>query len=295
MDLSGYVLFTEYLPASGEGVHEAISPADGEHRHVGYQRVNGTEMIALASIAIEPAMTSFWSQARWRLGLGGPVLLLLIGILFWIARLLQNEERQRSKLAVALERNTMLLRDVHHRVKNNLASVIGLVNASTIDNDAKRNLANRISAMADVYVSTYEFGDHFEMVDAATYIPRIVDNVSAGFGSPARIEYDLASVAVSGDKAMPLALIVNEVVTNALKYAFSEGRAGLIKVSLHEEAGEACLTIADNGSGFDQEAVKKGMGSRLLKAFATQLNGQIDVRSEQGTTVQVSSQRHRQW
>jgi two-component sensor histidine kinase len=287
MDLSGYVLFTEHLPSSSEGVYEAISPADAEHRYVGYQRVDGTALIALASIAIEPAMTSFWSQARWRLGLGGPVLLLLIGILFWIASLLRNEERQRAQLAGALERNTMLLRDVHHRVKNNLASVIGLVNASPIDTDAKRNLADRISAMADVYVSTYEFGDHFEMVDAATYIPRIIGNVSAGFGSPARIEYDLASVSVSGDKAMPLALIVNEVVTNALKYAFAERQGGLIQVSLREHAGEAILTITDNGSGFDPETAKKGMGSRLLRAFATQLSGEIDVRSDKGTAVEV--------
>lgn len=287
MDLSGYVLFTDYLPASSEGFYEAISPADGEHRYVGYQRVGGTGLIALASIAIEPAMTSFWAQARWRLGLGGPVLLLLIGILVWIARLLRNEERQRAQLAAALERNTMLLRDVHHRVKNNLSSVIGLVNASPIDSDAKRNLADRLSAMADVYVSTYEYGDHFEMVDAATYIPRIIDNVAAGFGNPVKVEYELASVSVSGDKAMPLALMVNEVVTNALKYAFAEGQDGVIRVSLREAAGEACLTITDNGSGFDQERVKKGMGSRLLKAFATQLNGQIDVTSDQGTTVQV--------
>jgi two-component system, sensor histidine kinase PdtaS len=125
------------------------------------------------------------------------------------------------------------------------------------------------------------------MVDAATYIPRIIGNVSAGFGSPARIHYDLASVLVSGDKAMPLALIVNEVVTNALKYAFAEGQDGLIQVSLREDAGEAILTISDNGSGFDPETVKKGMGSRLLKAFATQLNGQIDVRSDPGTVVEV--------
>lgn len=288
MDLSGYVLFTDYLPASSEGVYEAISPADSEHRYVGYQRVEGTPLIALASIAIEPAMTSFWAQARWRLGLGGPVLLLLIGILAWIAHLLRREEHQREQLAAALERNTMLLRDVHHRVKNNLASVIGLINASAIDSEAKRNLAGRISAMADVYVSTYQDGDHFEVVDVATYIPRIIDNVSAGFGNPVRIEYDLASVPVSGDKAMPIALIVNEIVTNALKYAFTQdAKDGKIRVSLRQDGDQATLTIADNGSGFDQSSVSKGMGSRLLKAFATQLSGEIGVSSDRGTEVRV--------
>lgn len=288
MDLRGYVLFTEHLPASSEGTYEALSPADGEHRYVGYQRVEGTSLIALASVAIEPAMASFWSQARWRLGLGGPVLLLLIGILLWIARLLRNEDRQREQLAAALERNTLLLRDVHHRVKNNLASAIGLVHASAIEGEAKRNLADRLSAMADVYASTYEDGDHFETVDAAAYIPRIVDKVAAGFGSPARLEYDLASVSVSGDKAMPLALIVNEVVTNALKYAFPGGKAGVIHVTLRQEAGNASLTIADNGTGFDQDGVTTGMGSRLLRAFARQLNGQIEIKSNNGTMVQVT-------
>jgi len=287
MDLSGYVLFTDYLPASSQGAYEALSPADGEHRYVGYQRVEGTSLIALTSVAIGPAMAAFWSEARWRLGLGIPVLLLLIGILLWIARLLRNEERQRAQLAAALERNTLLLRDVHHRVKNNLASAIGLVNASAIDGAAKRNLADRLSAMADVYASTYEDGDHFESVDAAVYIPRIIDNVAAGFGSPVKLEYDLASVSVSGDKAMPLALIVNEVVTNALKYAFSDGKDGVIQVTLREEAGEACLTIADDGTGYDQDGVRTGMGSRLLGAFTSQLNGRIEVMSNRGTMVQV--------
>lgn len=89
------------------------------------------------------------------MGPGGPVLQPLVGILFWIARLLHDEERQRARVAVALERNTMLPRDVHHLFKNNLASVVGLVDASSAFRQAGSSEAGdhleAVSVVATVY------------------------------------------------------------------------------------------------------------------------------------------------
>lgn len=282
-DLSNYVLFTDYLPASPEGTYHATSPTDGVSRLVAYQRVPGTNLVALSSRALDPAMAEFRNQVVGRLAIGLPVVLLLFFIVGWIARLLRSEERQKRALAAAVERNNLLLREIHHRVKNHLTGVIGLINVSTIIPEEKKSLNERIGAMVSAYTSTYEHGDHFDGLDASEYIPRIVDGLAKGYGGTVDVAYDLDRLIVDGNKAMALALVVNEVVTNAFKYAFKPDAPGRLDISLKAKDDKAVLTIRDNGDGYDIATARKGTGSRLVRGFASQLEGEIEVVRDGGT------------
>lgn len=282
-DLSKYVLFTDYLPKSPEGTYLATSPTDGVSRLVAYQRVQGTNLIALSSMALEPAMARFRSQIVGRLAIGLPVVLLLFVIVGWVARLLRREDRQKRALAEAVERNNLLLREIHHRVKNHLTGVIGLINVSTIIPEEKKSLNERIGAMVSAYTSTYEHGDHFDGLDASEYIPRIVDDLAKGYGGNVEVAYDLDRLIVDGNKAMALALVVNEVVTNAFKYAFKPDKPGRLAISLKAKDDKAVLTIRDNGDGYDIATARKGTGSRLVRGFAAQLEGEIEVVRDGGT------------
>ena len=105
------------------------------------------------------------------------------------------------------------------------------------------------------------------------------------------VEEDTVDRDVSGDVAVPLALFVAEALTNIFKYAFAPGQAGVIKLALQPmEGGKLRLTIADNGAGFDENAVQRhGIGSRLIRTFGQQIGGVSTLESEigKGTTVTV--------
>jgi len=287
-DLSKYVLFTEYLPASPEGTYNTVSPTDGVNRLVAYKRVPGTNLVAISSLAVEPAMQAFATDIAAGLVVGIGVIVLLLLAVGWIAKLLRQDEKQQRALAQAAGHNNLLLAEIHHRVKNHLAGVIGLINVSNIVPEEKKQLADRIHAMVSAYSSTYEHGDQFDALDASKYIPRIVDDLAAGYGRPVEVSYDLEPVMVGADRAMALALLVNEVVTNAFKYAFPGEMAGRLDIRLKSEGDMATLTVRDNGHGFDPEQVHKGTGTRLVRGFAQQLQGENTIVNDGGTVFSLT-------
>jgi len=288
LDLSKYVLFTDYLPAAPEGTYDTVSPADGVARLVAYRRVPGSNLVALASIALDPVRAEIASKVLSQVLVGLPILLILLVVMVWVARLLKSDARQRKALEAAIKHNGLLMREIHHRVKNHLTSVVALVNISGLKPEEKAELADRVSAMASLYASTYEHGDKFDSLDVADYVPRIVDGIAKAHGKDVTITYDLASLELDAEKAMPLALIVNEVVTNAFKYAFTDGKAGRLNVTLTKAGEEAVLSISDNGAGYDAETSRKGTGSRLIRGFEAKLEGTHQIISKGGTTFMLT-------
>jgi two-component sensor histidine kinase len=104
----------------------------------------------------------------------------------------------------------------------------------------------------------------------------------------AAINYDLDHLMIDGDKAMALVMIVNEAMTNAFKYAFRQGRPGRLDISLKEHGEAAVLTIRDNGDGYDPDGARKGTGSRLIRGFASQLEGEVVLRRDGGAVFQLT-------
>jgi len=283
LDLSKYVLFTEYLKQAQSGTYPAISPADGVARFVGYRRVPETEMVALASVSAESVFAPFWSNVRTMAFLTLPAILLLAAASLWIVRLLRRDGHRQAALADALEANKLILRDIHHRVKNNLQSVQSLVRMQTIPAEVKADLQGRIAAMAAVHEHLYRL-DQYTEVNAQSLLQAIAAPLPDSFGSHVKIALDVDPVEVERDQATPLALLVNELVTNALKYAFPEGRGGTIHISLKPLDETHCrLVVRDDGVGFDMQAVASGMGSRLVRAMTMQLGGIAAYGNEGGT------------
>jgi two-component system, sensor histidine kinase PdtaS len=294
INLKDYVLFTTYLPQSPVGFYHAVSPSDGVSRVVGYRRVEGSPLIALASVSTDYALTEFRRQLVLGLLALLPAFLLLGGSAFWVVRLLRRDERNRERLSDAIVQNQLLFREIHHRVKNNLQAVSSLVQLQPISAEAKKEMRSRINAMAAVHEHIYN-SDQFASVNAGEYIEKLAKGLSAGAGGNIGIETQAEAVALDPEDAMSLGLIVNEVVSNALKHGFPDGRQGTVRIAFcrSDGGGRAVLAIRDDGVGFSgdkaaSETARKGMGLRLIQGLAERLGAQWAFRRKDGTVFDLS-------
>ncbi len=285
LDMSSHVLFAKYLKEGDSGTyHSASSPADGIERFVGFRRAEGTDLIAVASISAGSAYHPFWRNTTMTLLVALPAILGFGAASIWIMRLLRRDQLRRSELATALETNRMLFRDTHHRVKNNLQSVQSLIRMQNIPDQPKTDLQGRIAAMTAVHEHIYRL-DQYAEVEARDFIPAIVEPLLRTYDADVAVTYAIDPLSVDRDQATPLALLVNEVVTNALKYAFPDGRGGSIRLALERLSDErARLSIVDDGVGFGEAQGTAGMGSRLIRGMVTQLGGTYTYTGADGTS-----------
>ena len=199
--------------------------------------------------------------------------------------------------AVAHERIGMLMQELTHRVKNSLQSIAAMVmiearsHKSGEGKAALERVSHRIDALGQLY-SKLSKSDTVEAVDAATYLDELcrdlVASVQREGGRAIALKTDIESVLLPTDRAIPIGLIVNELVTNALKYAFPSETKGTVMVTLKRVPGELRLTVADDGKGVDPRRADSGLGGRLVEGFAQQLGGQVERESgSQGTTVRL--------
>lgn len=275
-DLSQYVLFTDYLTKSDEGVYFSESPTDGIKRIVGYRRVPGFPLVAVASIAMDEAFNTFWQTVGMIAALTAP------GVLGFSYFGLRTSQAQ-ANLKAALERNQTLFREIHHRVKNNLQQVLALVQLQPLDAQTKDEMARRIGAMVSVHEHMYR-SDVYDNVHADAYIPPLIEGIRASFAKPINMAVSIAPAVLDRDHALPLALICNEVIGNAIKHAFPEGRPGKIFIELAEIGPQrARLIIKDDGVGFDPTQRSTGMGNRLVRSLAAQLDAQHTIDFDSGT------------
>lgn len=290
LDLSGYDLFTRHLPEADSGAYVSESPSDGLLRIVGYRRVPGTDFIALASISMESAYATYRRNTVYMLTFAVPTAIGLFAALGWIFWLLRKDQLRRTQLMETLELNRLLVRDTHHRVKNNLQAVMSIVRMHPLPAELKTDLQGRIAAMSAVHEHLYRL-DQFAEVEASTLIPAIVDPLLRGFGRPVTVEYDLDAVILDRDHATPLALLASETVTNALKYAFPDNRPGTIRVAFKRGEGESfVLSVHDDGVGFDHEAATSGLGTRIIRAMVQQLAGDYAYSFDHGTLFEARLQ-----
>ena len=250
MNFSDYVLFTEYLRKSPDGVYDAASPVDGEQRIVGYRKVANAPFVVVASMARDFAMTRLREQMS-QLALFLIPLLLGLGLLsIWVVRLLKRDEQMRASLASAVDRNNLLMREIHHRTKNNLQSVASLLKLQRISDDAKAAMTARISAMSALHEQAYR-SDQYSDVNLRDYLVTLVGNIRKTCPDGIVIESDLDEAWIDRDLAQPLGLIVNEVISNAIKHAFRDRAQGRISVTLRLlPENKAELSVSDNGEGF---------------------------------------------
>lgn len=290
LNFTEHVLFTEHLPRASSGHYRFhASPVDAVARFVGYHRVTGLPLVAVVGISQETVLADFYRNRLISLSFGIPLLLLLAAVSVWGLRWLRREEQTRIELAQSLDQNRMLLREIHHRVKNNLQVVASLINMQPGAPEAKAEMGRRIAAMAATYEHIYR-GDQFDRVDFSQHLPAVIDGLKEGYGAGVEIAYDLEPVGVPSDHVLPLTLIASEVAGNAFKHAFPDGRKGHVIVSLRRQDGGAVLTIADNGVGTETPRESRGLGMKLLRAFSRQIEGEyaFDQVGDAGTRFVLS-------
>lgn len=289
MDLSGTALF-DALRSGPDGSYETVSPADGVRRIVGYWRLDGWPVIAIAGLDRRAALSNFRDRLRAALLILLPVLFLMGWLQHNLLQLMRSDEAQRRALESANARSQFLLREVHHRVKNNLQTVASLIRLeSHLPATAKSALLGRLTAMVAVHEAMYG-SDQFEEICVAPYLERLITDVARSHADPGVVlDLHIAPIRLRGDRAMLLGLLVNELASNALKHAFAGGRAGRLGVAMGETPdGTIRLVVADDGPGYAPDRTPRGMGSRLIEAFAAQLGGTAEIDADGSTTVTVT-------
>lgn len=207
------------------------------------------------------------------------------------------QDRDRS-LRDAVAQKTLLIKEIHHRVKNNLQIVMSLLSlqaARLTDPRAQETLRQtraRINALALVHRILYEIDDQ-RIVNVKPLLEQLAEQTSEGFGGDrrhVRVDVDCLPCDVPSEMAVPLALLTVEALTNAFKHAFPDGRRGIVRVVL-ERSGTSMLRLAieDNGAGFDYNDAETNIGARLLRTLGQQLGGATTTRSNAtaGTIVET--------
>lgn len=286
VNLSGSDLFSRHLKRSPSGVyHSPSSPVDGRPRLVGYVHIDDLGLIAVASISEAVAGEGFWKRVVGTGIVTIPMFLTLVMLCGWIAWLLLRQERSRAALQAALADNRVLLQEIHHRVKNNLQAVSAMVQLQAAPADMKADLTGRIAAMTAVHQHIYET-DQFGEVDASAYLGKLLEGLKSNAPPRIALDWKLAPLEIEPEQAMPLGLLVNELVTNAFKHGFPAGRSGAVHVLLEPQGEDAVLVVSDTGIG-KPEGGSAGLGTRLISGFVNQLKGRSSVKSDGGTVVEV--------
>jgi two-component sensor histidine kinase len=243
--------------------------------------------------------------------LGGMILLLItIGLLVRNARLKQRTNRklelqqkeigeQNIALRHLVNEKEWLVKEIHHRVKNNFQTVMGLLGTQTIylkDEvaiDAIADGQHRIHAMSLIHQKLYQT-ENMSAISMADYINELVDYLRDSFAINKRIRFNLQIQRIDLDLShcIPLGLILNEAITNSIKYAFPDSREGLIFITLKQDhTGHVSLTIEDNGVGLPVEfitAKQNSMGMNLMRGLCAEIGAKFSMYSQQGTKIAVS-------
>ncbi len=219
-------------------------------------------------------------------------------------RALSESEERFTVQGAALDRQTellrqreIMLREIHHRVKNNMqvmSSLLSLQSRVAANPETRRMLEenqNRIQSMALLHELLYQ-SDDLAVVDFSKYIRRMVDHLFRSYGvdnGQIRLLADLDPVGLELDDALPCGLLISEVISNCLKHGFPQGRAGEVRLLLRRQSA-ITLVLSDNGvglpAGLDWTA-SQSLGLRLVRALAQQLQASLDIRSQGGTEVQL--------
>ncbi len=242
------------------------------------------------TIATQEQQITQQSRIQW-LGIG------LLGLLGLVAFNFYRNGKVRKKanalLATKNAENELLLKEIHHRVKNNLevvSSLLALQSAQIDDKgikDAMLEGQNRVQSIGIVHQKLYQ-RDKLAAIEMKDYFLNLGESVLDSFGADDRVTIECAmdQLDVDIDTAVPLGLIVNELLTNTLKYAFPEGRKGIVRITLAKmPAGTLHLEVADNGIGKSGVTQGTGFGTQLVSLLTRQLSGTMREEVNNGTTV----------
>ena len=240
-----------------------------------------------------------------------------LGVLFIFVALLYNRSRlkQRAHKALELKQHKIneqndqlkklliekewLVKEIHHRVKNNLQVVISLLNTQSgyLKNKdalmAIQNSQNRMHAMSLIHQKLYQ-SDNLDAIDISWYIHELVNHLKESFNTDQKISFNLdtESIKLEVTQAVPLGLILNEAISNAMKYAFSGKDKGEIYVSMKRMGGDSYrLIVSDDGVGLPENfesLERESLGMDLMIGLTDQLDGNFEIKNRDGLSIAIT-------
>ena len=205
----------------------------------------------------------------------------------------QSRAKKNKLLAIKNAENELLLKEIHHRVKNNLEIVSGLLalQSSQIDDqgtkDAMQESQNRVNSIGIVHQKLYQ-GTNLGAIEMKDYVLNLSESILDSFGAEGKVNLELAMehLDLDIDTAVPLGLIINELITNTVKYAFPNNQKGKLTIKLEKQPDNILhLVVSDNGVGKSGITQGTGFGGQLISLLTHQLNGTMSEDNLNGTTV----------
>lgn len=288
--LKRYISLTNDL--SDQRRETAISESEGKYQ-------NQLKQAEIARLQAEEALNEARIRRQWWIIGGSLVLLTLISTLLYRV-FAQGKEisEQRNALSNSLEEKETLLKEIHHRVKNNLqmvSSLLSLQSRYVTDDTAIAALKmgnSRVRSMALIHQKLYMKDTVSTQIQAGEYLHQLFEELVANLTHKTlelRTETDIEDIDLDIDTLIPLGLITNELITNSLKYAFPDGEKGTLRLTLKKTAGSILLRLQDDGIGTDINPAEdpESFGYLLINSLCDQLNGQLIVDGQNGMLTEL--------
>jgi PAS domain S-box-containing protein len=217
-------------------------------------------------------------------------------------------KRAGEKIKASLLEKETMLKEIHHRVKNNLqviSSLLGLQSSYIKDDESReffQQSQDRVKIMAQIHTMLYQSED-LARVDFGGFISDMVSRLRQSYaiaGSPIEVFADIADVSLTIGTSIPCGLILNELVSNALKHAFPEGKGGKIDVRMRSDGDQVVFSVQDNGIGLSESVDicnPRSLGLELVNLLVGQMDGRMDMQVNGGTTWAITFpiKKEREW
>lgn len=214
------------------------------------------------------------------------------------SRDISDQKKSAEFVKKSLEEKEALLREIHHRVNNNLqiiSSLLSLQSDNVVDerdHELFVESQNRVRSMAMIHEKLYQ-SDSFSSINFSDYLKTLLNSLIYDYTTNLRhikLELDIEDVDLNIETSVPCGLIINELVSNSLKHAFPNGRSGKIMVKLHQDNDHYMLVVGDDGIGYSEESVTendKKLGFNLVKSLIRQLDGSMEILEGNGTVYRI--------
>lgn len=283
----------DYISSAGQEQIAAFAPISGRGWTLGIHRSK--------SVLAEEVFSGFRLFVIGFFIACGVLVPISMGVLFYTFRVSHKKRSQaEARIVASLKEKEILLKEIHHRVKNNMQVISSLLNLQLhkiSDPDIRDiflNSRNRIYAMSAVHEKLYQT-ENLTEIEANAFIHDLLERLRISYPpGDTRVAFDInaQSIVMAVDIAIPVAIILNELISNALKHAFSGREEGTIGIDFSkDDENNYRLVVADNGVGFSGELDFNNsatLGLQLVKALTRQLEGKIEVDKTNGSTVRIT-------
>lgn len=207
-----------------------------------------------------------------------------------------NQKKEyRDQLKRIIAQKEILIQEINHRVKNNMAVIMSLMNLQKLNTHDEYHarlfdeIKDKVFTMSLIQEQLHT-SDNIDNIDLEGFLRNLVQNLNLSYGQGKNIDIkmNLQGVAIDVSKAIPCGLIANEVLTNSFKYAFENHKSPTLNIHLEKSADACVLEFKDNGPGYNSETVEHGMGMDLISDLSVQIDGDLKMKTDDGVSVSLT-------